>query len=177
MPPTLSRSVNRARNRKLNRPEEALCIQNNVVRVYHTVSILLLDGRALNAGGGLCGNCTASHYDDQIFTPPYLLTQSVSEIANLHTVNADQCRIPLKLRVISFSKNIYETTLPKDSGILIPGYWMLFVMDEAGVPSVSKIMMIGLDKKRTIQPAQDPLGLLEAQSSKHESPLTFQKSW
>ncbi|KAJ5820907.1 uncharacterized protein N7525_010191 [Penicillium rubens] len=102
---------------------------------------------------------------------------AVSEIANLHTVNADQCRIPLKLRVISFSKNIYETTLPKDSGILIPGYWMLFVMDEAGVPSVSKIMMIGLDKKRTIQPAQDPLGLLEAQSSKHESPLTFQKSW
>jgi hypothetical protein len=36
--------------------------------------------------------------------------------------------------------------------ILIPGYWMLFVMDEAGVPSVSKIMMIGLDKKRIIQP-------------------------
>ncbi|KAJ6191442.1 CAZyme family AA5 [Penicillium mononematosum] len=175
--------------------------QNNVVRVYHTVSILLPDGRVLNAGGGLCGNCTANHYDGQVFTPPYLLTESgeprprpeilsgledyamvgstlrfqtSDEIesaslirlgTNTHTVNTDQRRIPLDLRVISFAKNIYKTTLPKDSGILIPGYWMLFVMDEAGVPSIAKIMMIGLDKKRTIQPAQDPLGLLEAQNN------------
>ncbi|OQE14690.1 hypothetical protein PENFLA_c036G07699 [Penicillium flavigenum] len=187
--------------------------QNNVVRVYHTVSILLPDGRVLNAGGGLCGNCTANHYDGQIFTPPYLLTESgeprprpeilsgLEDYAmvgstlrfqtsdevesaslirlgtNTHTVNTDQRRIPLDLRVVSFAKNIYKTTLPKDSGILIPGYWMLFVMDEAGVPSIAKIMMIGLDKKRTIQPAQDPLGQLEAQNSKHESLLTFQKYW
>jgi galactose oxidase len=179
--------------------------QNNVVRVYHTVSILLPDGRVLNAGGGLCGNCTANHYDGQIFTPPYLLTDSgeprprpeilsgLEDYAmvgstlrfkasgniksaslirlgtNTHTVNTDQRRIPLDVRPTSLFHHTYKTILPKDSGILIPGYWMLFVMDKYGVPSVAKIMMIGLDKERTVQPAQDSLGLLEAQNSKHES--------
>jgi hypothetical protein len=28
-----------------------------------------------NGGSGLCGNCTANHYDAQIFTPPYLLRE------------------------------------------------------------------------------------------------------
>jgi galactose oxidase len=48
----------------------------NIARVYHSISMLLIDGRVLNGGGGLCGNCTANHYDAQIFTPPYLLTAS-----------------------------------------------------------------------------------------------------
>ncbi|CAG8234191.1 unnamed protein product, partial [Penicillium nalgiovense] len=181
---------------------------NNIVRVYHSVSILLPDGRVLNAGGGLCGNCTANHYDGQIFTPPYLLTNSgeprprpeiLSELEDYtvvgstleskspavssqlprstHTVNTDQRHIPLDLELVSHAENTYKTTLPEDSGILIPGYWVLFVMDNEGAPSIAKIMMVGLDKKRTIQPAQDPLGLLEAQNSKHGLLLTFRKSW
>ncbi|KAJ9489215.1 hypothetical protein VN97_g4066 [Penicillium thymicola] len=165
--------------------------QNNVVRVYHSVSILLPDARVLNAGGGLCGNCTANHYDGQIFTPPYLLTasgeprprpeivsglkdyasvgstlrfQTSSPIrkaslirlgTNTHTVNTDQRRIPLHITPTSLIWNTYRTTLPKDSGILIPGYWMLFVMDRNGVPSIAKIMMIGLDNTKTIQPAME----------------------
>ncbi|KAI9931079.1 hypothetical protein MW887_010736 [Aspergillus wentii] len=49
--------------------------QNNIVRVYHSLSILLPDATVLNGGSGLCGNCTANHYDAQIFTPPYLLRE------------------------------------------------------------------------------------------------------
>lgn len=47
---------------------------NNIKRVYHSISMLLPDATVLNGGGGLCGNCSANHYDSQIFSPPYLFT-------------------------------------------------------------------------------------------------------
>ncbi|EAW23651.1 putative galactose oxidase [Aspergillus fischeri NRRL 181] len=48
--------------------------RNNIKRVYHSISMLLPDATVLNGGGGLCGNCSANHYDAEIFTPPYLFT-------------------------------------------------------------------------------------------------------
>lgn len=165
--------------------------QNNVVRVYHTVSILLPDGRVLNAGGGLCGNCTANHYDGQIFTPPYLLTadgqpkprpEIVSGIQDTavigqtlrfktsgrivsaslirlgtatHTVNTDQRRIPLDVSPTSIFGSNWKVRLPAEPGILIPGYWMLFVIDAEGVPSVAKIMMISVNNRNTIGSSDD----------------------
>ena len=42
-------------------------------RNYHSIALLLYDGRVLAGGGGLCGNCTTNHADVEIFTPPYLL--------------------------------------------------------------------------------------------------------
>jgi hypothetical protein len=42
-------------------------------RNYHSVAILLPDGRVFSGGGGLCGPCATNHPDGQIFTPPYLL--------------------------------------------------------------------------------------------------------
>ncbi|KAJ5945489.1 hypothetical protein N7516_005657, partial [Penicillium verrucosum] len=50
-------------------------------------------------------------------------------------------------------------TLPKDSGILIPGYWMLFVMDRDGVPSIAKENYDDwLDNTKTIQPTRRNVG-------------------
>ncbi|GAB1210619.1 hypothetical protein APSETT445_009414 [Aspergillus pseudonomiae] len=46
--------------------------RNNIKRVYHSISMLLPDATVLNGGGGLCGNCSANHYDAEIFRPPYL---------------------------------------------------------------------------------------------------------
>jgi len=44
-----------------------------IPRTYHSVAVLLPDGRVFSGGGGLCGNgCTANHPDGQIFSPPYL---------------------------------------------------------------------------------------------------------
>jgi galactose oxidase len=47
-----------------------------VPRVYHSVTVLLPDGRVFAGGGGLCGNCygnpALNHADGQIFSPPYL---------------------------------------------------------------------------------------------------------
>ncbi|WP_082754999.1 galactose oxidase-like domain-containing protein [Variovorax sp. PAMC 28711] len=46
-----------------------------VPRNYHSVALLLIDGRVLAGGGGLCGTgCAANHPNAEILTPPYLLT-------------------------------------------------------------------------------------------------------
>lgn len=44
----------------------------SVPRNYHSVALLLPDGRVLAGGGGLCGSCTTNHPDVQLFSPPYL---------------------------------------------------------------------------------------------------------
>jgi sugar lactone lactonase YvrE len=43
----------------------------SVPRNYHSVALLMVDGRVWSGGGGLCG-CTADHPDAQIWSPPYL---------------------------------------------------------------------------------------------------------
>ncbi|WP_181902246.1 discoidin domain-containing protein [Thalassotalea euphylliae] len=45
----------------------------SVPRNYHSIALLLKDGRVLSAGGGGCGNtCNANHLNGQIYSPPYL---------------------------------------------------------------------------------------------------------
>ncbi|ACA15911.1 Galactose oxidase [Methylobacterium sp. 4-46] len=44
-----------------------------VPRNYHSIGMLLLDGRVLFGGGGLCGGCGgADHLNFEILSPPYL---------------------------------------------------------------------------------------------------------
>jgi galactose oxidase len=49
-----------------------------IPRTYHSVAILLPDGRIFSGGGGLCGTCATNHPDGEIFTPPYLLNSDGS---------------------------------------------------------------------------------------------------
>jgi galactose oxidase len=45
-----------------------------VPRTYHSVALLMPDGRVFTGGGGLCGTgCPTNHLDAEIFTPPYLI--------------------------------------------------------------------------------------------------------
>jgi galactose oxidase len=44
-----------------------------VPRTYHSVAVLLPDGRVFSGGGGLCGKCKTNHFNGQIYTPGYLL--------------------------------------------------------------------------------------------------------
>ena len=59
-----------------------------------------------------------------------------------HAVNTDQRRIPLQPQG---SGTKYTATLPSDKGILLPGYWMLFAVNEQGVPSVAKTIHVALE--------------------------------
>ena len=40
-------------------------------RVYHSVALLLSDGRVFVGGGGQCGTCPTNHPNAEIFSPPY----------------------------------------------------------------------------------------------------------
>ncbi|KAJ5715244.1 uncharacterized protein N7483_012425 [Penicillium malachiteum] len=143
--------------------------KNSVIRVYHSLSLLLQDGTVLTGGGGLCGSCDSNHFDGQIYTPSYLLNadgsdcvrpviQSVSPNAvkpgdsveittdgpvNIqasiirygsatHTVNTDQRRISVQLS--STGTNDYSFDIPSEPGIALPGYYMLFVLNNDGTP-------------------------------------------
>ncbi|KAE8357035.1 hypothetical protein BDV28DRAFT_126109 [Aspergillus coremiiformis] len=187
---------------------------NNIIRVYHTLSILMPDGRVLNGGGGLCGNCSSNHYDAQIFTPPYLLTDSGElrprpEITSsvppavevgktitfetkddiksasllrlcsaTHTVNTDQRRIPLELsRSTGDYDHKYTVTVPADPGIAIPGYWMLFVMDHHGVPSIAKFIMVTVSNTKTLEPPETSHVESADEDCKHESTKWYWQSW
>lgn len=143
---------------------------NVIPRNYHSVALLLPDATVFNGGGGLCGDCDSNHFDGQIYTPPYLLRgvrpiiKSVSNASVAvggtftattntavtkwslirygsvtHTINTDQRRIPLTPTAAGLS---YTFKLPADSGVALPGYYMLFALNSAGVPSVAKTMKI-----------------------------------
>ena len=146
-----------------------------IPRNYHSVALLLPDGRVFSGGGGLCGGCKTNHTDGQIYTPAYLLNANgslrtrptitatptvitrgssisvttsgntpnfalIRMSATTHTVNADQRRISLTPTAVSGST--YTLAIPSDSGVTLPGYYMLFALDANGTPSVAKIVKI-----------------------------------
>lgn len=56
-----------------------------------------------------------------------------------HTVNTDQRRIKITPIITG---STYTLRLPSDPGILLPGFWLLFALDSAGVPSVAQTIKI-----------------------------------
>lgn len=144
-------------------------------RTYHSVALLLPDGRVLSGGGGLCGACTTNHANVEILTPPYLLnadgtsatrpsitsapteaylgtTITVNATASMksfamvrmssvtHSVNNEQRRVPLTFTVGTSGE--YKLQIPADPGVAVPGYYMLFAMNAAGVPSVAATIRV-----------------------------------
>lgn len=61
--------------------------------------------------------------------------------SSTHTTNTDQRRIPLVST--SAGANSYKVTLgPANVGQVTPGYWMLFAIDNGGVPSIASTIII-----------------------------------
>ena len=58
-----------------------------------------------------------------------------------HTVNNDQRRIPVAFT--SSGANSYSVQVPSNTGIALPGLYMLFAMNADGVPSVARIVRVG----------------------------------
>ncbi|HEX4946674.1 MAG TPA: discoidin domain-containing protein [Blastocatellia bacterium] len=145
-----------------------------VPRNYHSVALLMTDGRVWSGGGGLC-DCAADHPDHQIFNPPYLFNAdgslaarptisnaptttragrtitvqasagitkfSLIKMAGLtHTLNSDlrYLRVPFT----TTTAGEYQLTLASNTNVLTPGYWMLFALNNQGVPSLAKVMQV-----------------------------------
>ena len=64
-----------------------------------------------------------------------------------HAVNNDQRRLSLSFR--STGTNTYSVDIPANAGWAVPGQWMLFAMNSAGVPSVARL--IGINSNGTPQ--------------------------
>ncbi len=151
-----------------------------VPRNYHSIGLLLADGKVLVGGGGLCGSCDTNHADVQIYSPPYLFDEDGSQAARpriisapssvdlsevfevttntavadfslvrmasaTHAVNNDQRRIPIEFTP-GAGNLAYDLRTPSEGGVAIPGAYMLFAMDSAGVPSVAAVVTVTTDQ-------------------------------
>jgi Domain of unknown function (DUF1929)/Galactose oxidase, central domain len=148
-------------------------------RQYHSIALLLPDGRVVSSGGGVCGPCTSQGYIEknyEIFNPPYLYGSggslaarpvidtapsnittggsfqvtsasagSVSRMtltrlgSNTHAQDMEQRFIELSF---SRSGNTLTANSPANNNIAPPGYYMLWLINNNGVPSVSRMVNI-----------------------------------
>ncbi|MEM9820683.1 MAG: PA14 domain-containing protein [Bacteroidota bacterium] len=73
-----------------------------VPRNYHSIGILMTDGRVFMGGGGLCGGCSTNHPDAEIFSPPYLFNNN-GTLASRPVINSAP-------NTVSYSSNINVST-------------------------------------------------------------------
>jgi hypothetical protein len=141
-------------------------------RLYHSETLLLPDGRVLSQGGGHpAATGGTNQFNAEIYSPPYLFrgprptitsalgvvaygqtfaveTPDAASIAKVHLIrlgsathalNMDQrlCRATFAL-----GPGGLAVTVPSNSSICPPGYYMMFLVNGAGVPSVAKIIKI-----------------------------------
>jgi hypothetical protein len=151
-----------------------------VNRQYHSIALLLPDGRVLSAGGGYCGDCLEVGYEEQnaeIFSPPYLFaegdtpairplmggapdtvdyadvfpvaTDQAASIARVHLIklgavthsqNQDQRLVPLAFTI---SSGALQLTAPDNRYAAPPGHYLLYLVNDAGVPSQGHIIKLG----------------------------------
>lgn len=136
-----------------------------VYRGYHSTALLLPDGRVLSAGGNVGGP------NAQIYSPPYLFNGTRPTISSaptsvgygqtvfVGTPNATSITKVSFIRVsstthtfdeslrymrLSFTQatNGLNVTMPASGNVAPPGYYMLFILNSSGVPSVAKIVQI-----------------------------------
>jgi hypothetical protein len=139
-----------------------------VGRLYHGTAVLLLDGRILVAGSGRAG--TDPRFSAEIYSPPYLFKGARPTISSnpaaagyasnffIGTPNTDVTAVTL-LRISSathgfnmdqrFLKLNFSTaagglnvTAPANANVAPPGYYVLYLINSAGVPSVGAVVQI-----------------------------------
>jgi hypothetical protein len=134
-------------------------------RGYHSVAVLLPDGRVLSAGGRKVSTM-------QVFSPPYLFKGERPVLLNApDTLNPGQAftvftpqaatiaqvtliRLASVTHAFDENQRILRMDFREEAGNLIvtaptnarlapPGHYMMFLVDGRGVPSVAKIVRLG----------------------------------
>ena len=170
-------------------------------RGYHSTALLLPDGRVLVAGGGqLPGYPVTNQTNAQIFSPPYLFKgprpaitsapqtvqfaskfivgtanpDGISKVSlvrlgdDTHAFDQNQRFVPLTFR--SIGGNL-EVDSPANPNLAPPGYYMLFIVDQVGVPSVSTMVRLPATNEDQ-QPPSSP-GTLSATSGLGRADLSW----
>lgn len=140
------------------------------LRMYHSTALLLPDGRILVAGGGRIAPAN-DYLTAELYSPPYLfqgarptianapttagygapITVQTPDAANIasvslirlssvtHALNMDQ-----RFIAASFTRGAGSLTVqtPADANVAPPGYYMLFIVNASGVPSVARIIEV-----------------------------------
>ena len=149
-------------------------------RIYHSTAVLLPDGRVAVSGSGNIAGAT-DQKNLEIFSPPYLfkgsrpvLTSAPSRIeygttftiqtpnaqdikavnllrpgAATHNFDQDQRFVPLSFSKGSGALQVQASTNPN---VVPPGYYMLFLINNAGVPSVAQFVRFPAPYEDSIPP-------------------------
>ena len=162
-------------------------------REYHSTALLLPDGRVLMAGGGQLPGRATNIYSGEIYSPPYLFkgarptitsapsivnygssfavttpdASSIQKVALIrtpsvtHAFDENQRYIPL-----TFTAGSGQLTVkaPASGNVAPPGYYMLFILNGSGVPSVASFLRFPAPYEDT-QPPTAPTNLAATASN------------
>jgi len=161
-----------------------------VGREYHSTALLLPDGRVLMAGGGQLPGRATNITSAEIYSPPYLFkgarptissapslvqyganfTVSTPDAASIqkvalirtpsvtHAFDENQRYIPLSFTAGGGGLTVQA---PSSSNTAPPGYYMLYIVNGNGVPSVASFVRFPAAYEDT-QPPTAPTGLTAA---------------
>ena len=161
-----------------------------VPRNYHSIALLLPDGRVLSGGGGLCGQgCSANHSDMQIYSPAYLfkadgtaatrpaITQAPTTAFHGSSINVTTTGSPTQFVMIRFaavthSVNTDQRRIPLTATSLGNGFFGLAIPN-SGIAPPGNYMLFALDsngvpsvaKTVLVQPPPRPTVTIAAPAS------------
>jgi hypothetical protein len=143
---------------------------NAVVRVYHSTSLLLKDGRVLHTGSGDAGGAT-DYRNAEIFSPPYLFKGTRPKISSapstvgygqsffVGTPNAATIarvtwvRLGSVTHAFDSNQRFVESSFGRTTGglnvtapgkatLAPPGHYLMFILNGNSVPSVARVVRI-----------------------------------